>query len=120
MSSYQVAIELSSQQEGEEEERRNQGKICGRTKGDPSHGAAAIVQNKQDGRRECACAWNRPGDPVVEQNHTDAAENERGSKPRKVVESDAGNRGSGRVGAVIFMFPGVDEEAVETAKGREE
>jgi hypothetical protein len=57
---------------------------------------------------------------VVEQGESDATENKRGRQRRKIAESDAGDRMRGTVGAVIFMFPGIDEEAVEAAEGREE
>jgi hypothetical protein len=57
---------------------------------------------------------------MVEQGQSDTAENEGGSERTKVVESGAGNRMSGTIGAVIFMFPGIDEEAVEAAEGRED
>ena len=57
---------------------------------------------------------------MVEQRQSHTAENEGGCERTKVVESGAGNRMSGTIGAVIFMFPGIDEEAVEAAEGRED
>jgi hypothetical protein len=57
---------------------------------------------------------------VVEQHQNDAAENEHTSERRKIVESDAGNPMSTPMSTMIFVFPGVDEEAVEAAKRRED
>jgi Peptidase family M1 domain len=78
-----------------------------------------VVQEEQDGSRQCTCARNWPRDPVAEKDQSDATENEHYSERKKVVESEAGNRMSGTIGARIFMFPGVDEEAVEAAERRE-
>jgi hypothetical protein len=57
---------------------------------------------------------------VVEQNQTDAADYEHGGERTKVVDRDTGDSMSKTTGPMIFVFPGVDEEAVEAAEGRED
>jgi hypothetical protein len=57
---------------------------------------------------------------MIEQNESDAAADKHACERRKVPESKAGDRMSRSIDSLTFMFPGIDEEAVEAAEGRED
>jgi hypothetical protein len=80
---------------------------------------ALLVEEEKEGGGEGGGAGDGLRGVVVDQGEGDAGEGDKNGQERKVVEREVRDGVNGAVGAVIFVFPGVDEETVEAAEGGE-
>ena len=107
-------------EEGQKEDWGGQGEICGGTKGSSCDGVMLLVEVEKEGRGKGGGVGDGSRGAVVEQDEGDGGQCDKYGQERKVAECEVRDCVCWAVGAVIFVLPGVDEEAVEAAEGREQ
>jgi hypothetical protein len=107
-------------EEEEETEWRGEGEVCGGSEGGACDGVATIVQEKKECGGDGGGAGDGSGSVVVECGEDGAGQGEEDGQGCEVAQGEVCDWVGRAIGGVIFVLPGVDEEAVEAAESGEE
>jgi hypothetical protein len=107
-------------QKGQEEEGGGESEVGSGTERDGFDSEAVIVQEEKKCGGIGDGAGDVPGSLVAQESEDGGRESEKDRQQRQVAQSQTRDCVNTGICPVIFVFPGVDEEAVEAAEGSEE